>query len=118
MFEKDMTIGILLDFYGEMLTERSRAILEQYYGDDLSLAEIADSFGISRQGVRHVIKHAEEQLHAFESALGLAEQFRLIAHEAEEIRRLALDLSRSGDPSVCRIGEEILSSADRILKKL
>ena len=92
MFAKDMTVGYLLDFYGEMLTERSRSIMEQYYGDDLSLAEIAESFGISRQGVRSVIKHAEQQLLHYEETLGLAAQFREIGLSAERIRSLAESL--------------------------
>lgn len=92
MFAKDMTVGYLLDFYGEMLTERSRSIMEQYYGDDLSLGEIAENFAISRQGVRSVVKHAEQQLLHFEQTLGLAAQFREIGRAAERIRLLAESL--------------------------
>ena len=76
MFEKDLTIGFLLDFYGEVLTERRRTVLEYYYNDDLSLAEIAQEIGISRQGVRDLIKKAEEELYFYETKLGLAERFR------------------------------------------
>lgn len=76
MFEKDMKISFLLDFYGEVLSERKRTVLDYYYNDDLSLSEIAEEIGISRQGVRDLIKKAEEELHFYEEKLGLAERFR------------------------------------------
>ena len=48
---KDLEMGYLLDFYGEVLTEKQREMLRQYYNDDLSLSEIGENFGITRQGV-------------------------------------------------------------------
>ena len=54
MFEKDLKIAYLLDFYGEVLTERKKEVLDMYYNEDLSLAEIAEQIGISRQGVREL----------------------------------------------------------------
>lgn len=96
MFAKNMAVGYLLDFYGGMLTERARSIMEQYYRDDLSLGEIAENLGISRQGVRHVIKHAEEQLLSCEKTLGLSAQFRSVLDSAERIRGLAAALSKMG----------------------
>ena len=59
---KDLGITILLDFYGDMLTEKQRDFLGYYYNDDLSLSEIAENEGITRQGVRDSIKRAEAQL--------------------------------------------------------
>ena len=56
---KDLGITILLDFYGDMLTEKQRDFLGYYYNDDLSLSEIAENEGITRQGVRDSIKRAE-----------------------------------------------------------
>ena len=47
---KDLTVSYLLDFYGDVLTDKQRDVMEQYYNDDLSLAEIAENFGITRQG--------------------------------------------------------------------
>ena len=88
MFEKDMKIGFLLDFYGEVLSERKRTVLDYYYNDDLSLSEIAEEIGISRQGVRDLIKKAEEELHFYEEKLGLAERFRKTQTCAEQLLRL------------------------------
>ena len=62
MAEKNLDISILLDHYGEMLTEKQREVIDLYYNQDLSLAEIAEQEGISRQGVRDNIKRAEAQL--------------------------------------------------------
>ena len=59
---KDLEISFLLDFYGDMLTEKQREVIEFYYNEDLSLSEIADNEGITRQGVRDSIKRAEAQL--------------------------------------------------------
>ena len=56
MFEKNLEIGYLLDFYGDVLPERRRDIMDLYYNDDLSLAEIAEQMGITRQAVRDSIK--------------------------------------------------------------
>lgn len=68
-------MGLLLDFYGDILPERRRTVMDYYYNDDMSLAEIADEIGISRQGVREQIKKAEEELTFYEEKLGLAARF-------------------------------------------
>ena len=62
MFEKNMSIGYLLDFYGEILNERKRSVLDMYYNEDLSLSEISDIIGISRQGVRDIIKKNRKRI--------------------------------------------------------
>ena len=85
MFEKDLTVGFLLDFYGDVLSERKRTVLDYYYNDDLSLAEIAAEIGISRQGVRELIKKAEEELRFYEEKLGLAGRFRNTQRLAEQL---------------------------------
>ena len=62
MFEKDLKIGFLLDFYGEILSERKRTVLDLYYNDDLSLAEIAQEIGISQAQVSRLEKNALETI--------------------------------------------------------
>ncbi len=74
MFEKNMKLSYLLDFYGEVLDEHTREIMRAYYNDDLSLSEIAEDEGISRQGIHHIVKKGEEQLLFLEDRLALAEQ--------------------------------------------
>ena len=92
---KNMEIALLLDFYGEMLTEKQKDMVELYYNDDLSLSEIAESAGISRKGVWGSIKRAEGQLLEMEERLGLVRRFRemqrgfeVICNAAQEIGEL------------------------------
>ncbi len=85
MFQKDMRISFLLDFYGDTLSERRREIIEMYYNEDLSLSEIAEQTGISRQGVRDSVKKSEKELIELEETLGLAERFAKIKKETEDI---------------------------------
>jgi len=85
LFEKNLEINYLLDFYGEVLSERKRAVLEMYYNDDYSLSEIADEIGISRQGVRDIIKKSEEELIYLEDKLGLFKKFQAIQKRAAEL---------------------------------
>ena len=73
---KNLEISILLDYYGQMLTEKQREVAQLYYNEDLSLAEIAEVKGITRQGVRDAIKRAEQQLLEMEERLGLARRFQ------------------------------------------
>lgn len=115
MFEKNLTVEFLLDFYGEVLPERTRGILAAYYGDDLSLAEIADSEGISRQGVRHILKKGEEELFFLEERLGLAARHRVAAEGAAHLQEAAAALAAHTDPAVrAFVGDVLRFSADFI----
>ena len=73
--EKNMELSLLLDFYGELLSEKVRRATELYYNDDLSLSEVAEDMGITRQGVRDLIKRAEGNLYGYEEKLGLYKRF-------------------------------------------
>lgn len=86
---KDMRLALLLDFYGGLLTEKQESALDGYYNQDLSLAEIAEEMGISRQGVMAFLKQGEKHLRGFEEKLGLAERFGEISKGLDEMRRLA-----------------------------
>ena len=76
MVTKNLEISYLLDFYGDVLTEKQRDVMEQYYNDDLSLSEIADNFGITRQGVRDAIKRGEGTILELEDKVGFARRYR------------------------------------------
>lgn len=86
---KNLEVTVLLDFYGQMLTEKQRSFLEYYYDADLSLSEIAENEGITRQGVRDAIKRAEAQLFDMENKLKLVERFELQRRGLEEISECA-----------------------------
>ena len=73
---KNLDITILIDIYGYMLTDKQIDALELYYFDDLSLAEIAENLGITRQGVRDSIKRGEETLIDLEEKLGYLKKIR------------------------------------------
>ena len=85
MFEKDLKLAALLDFYGEVLSERKQSVLSLYYNEDLSLAEIAEEIGISRQGVRELIKKAEEELLFLEEKLGLQKKLKEALSQSDKI---------------------------------
>ncbi len=85
LHEKDLEIGLLLDFYGELLSDSRREAAELYYNEDLSLAEIAEGAGITRQGVRDSINKAKVQLTEYEEKLGLAAKFREIEKTVKDI---------------------------------
>ncbi len=91
---KDLTISVLYDFYGELLTEKQQEVIELYYNEDLSLAEIAMHSGITRQGVRDCIKRGEGQLVELENKLGLARRFGEISRFLDEIRRNAYEIDQ------------------------
>ena len=91
---KDLEMGYLLDFYGEVLTEKQREMLRQYYNDDLSLSEIGENFGITRQGARDAIKHGETTLKELEEKVDhqLFQFFQLLLHPAVPSRKADLFL--------------------------
>lgn len=69
---KELKFVMLLDCYGDLLTEHQRSIMEMYYCEDLSLAEIGQPLDITRQAVRSIIKRTEEILLNYEEKLGFA----------------------------------------------
>ena len=117
MFEKNMRIAFLLDFYGEVLDEHTRSIMRAYYEDDLSLAEIAEGVGISRQGVRHTIKHAEEQLEFLEQALSLAEAHRELSALPEGLKKIGEELRRRFGDEAEDLAAELDGVAEKIIVK-
>ena len=90
---KNLDITLLLDFYGDMLTDKQRSFISYYYNDDLSLSEIAADEGITRQGVRDAIKRAETQLIAMEERLGLVARFENMKIGLSEIIEYAEEIA-------------------------
>lgn len=115
MFEKDMTVGVLLDFYGDVLPTHTKSLLTMYYGEDLSLAEIAESEGISRQGVRAHIKRGVEDLRFLEEKLGLSAQFARMQKAASRLAVCAQALAGHPDGAVRALADEAMLCAETIL---
>lgn len=80
-------MALLYDFYGDVLTERQKEFYDLYYNEDLSLAEIAENNGITRQGVRDVIVRAEGILTDLEDKTGLIKRFHAMRKQLQEIEQ-------------------------------
>ena len=117
MFEKDLRLSLLLDTYGEVLDEHTRSVMMAYYDDDLSLAEVAELVGISRQGVRHLIKKGEEQLRGLEEKLGLVKRHRELLLAADMISEVSEGLISSGIEGAEELSRRLCSAVNIILNK-
>ncbi|HWQ79768.1 MAG TPA: YlxM family DNA-binding protein [Anaerovoracaceae bacterium] len=99
MFEKMIEISMLYDFYGPLLTAKQRELLKLHHEDNYSLSEIAEEYGISRQGVHDAVKKAEKALHEYESKLGLISRFnateKAVKNADSEIDRLIRENSQN-----------------------
>ena len=80
---------MLYDFYGEVLTDRQKEFFDLYYNEDLSLSEIAENYGISRQGVRDVIVRAEAAMTELEEKTGIIRRFRKMQTQVHDICQAA-----------------------------
>ena len=100
--EKIVEQGLLYDFYGELLTPHQRRIYEDAVFNDLSLSEIAQEAGISRQGVHDLIKRCDRTLEESESRLHLMQRFSQVRQQPERFRGLC------DDEEVRRLTEEII----------
>ena len=105
---------MLLDFYGELLTEKQREYFDLHYNEDLSLAEIAQSEGVSRQSVWDIIRRAEETMRRFEEKTGLVARFAaerdILAAAREKLARL--ETMTDGDAQ--RLAREIAAALQEL----
>ena len=99
-------MALLFDFYGDMLTDRQKEFFDLYYNEDLSLAEIAENYDITRQGVRDVIVRAEGIMQELEDKTGIIRRFQKMQSQLSDIDRFAdgimemNDQRGSGDPAL------------------
>lgn len=116
---KPLEMSLLFDFYGETLTEKQRELFDLYYNEDLSLAEIAEHAGITRQGVRDSIKRAEHTLGGMEDKLGLVARYGGTERCAQELsQQVALLQTLNADKLHSREAEDILSRMAALLDQL
>ena len=112
---------MLFDFYGELLTERQKEFFDLYYNEDLSLAEIAENAGISRQGVRDVIVRAEAILTDLEDKTGLIKRFHTMHSQLEQLRQDAqqlVELAAQRDQADMELlALRVRDTADQLLKE-
>lgn len=103
---------MLFDFYGELLTDRQKEFFDLYYNEDLSLAEIAENAGISRQGVRDVIVRAEATMQEIEDKTGIIKRFEAQRPHLDIIESAAAEMKtinyrRYEDPRLSELADQI-----------
>ena len=87
-----LDISLLYDFYGELLNDSQRQVVELSVNEDLSLAEVAEILGISRQGVRDSLNRAQRKLCEYESKLGLLKAYRQRRERDDTVRALIAEI--------------------------
>ncbi len=111
--DKNVEISLLLSFYKNILTPKQAEATGLYYNEDLSLSEIAQIVGITRQGVRDNIKRAEASLYAMEEKLGLCKRFLGVKDRLSLIDSWAKDIEKSDVPK--EIKEKLKNIIDTII---
>lgn len=106
-----LEMTLLFDYYGDLLTERQRLCIDMRYNQDLSLGEIAQELGVSRQGVYDNLNRAEALLRNMEEKTGCVSRDLKCRKVCERIAAMAEGLANHADPAVSRIAEEILAAA-------
>lgn len=109
--------ALLYDFYGELLTDHQKDIYEQFVLEDLSLSEIAQDAGISRQGVHDLVKRCQKILEGYETRLHLVEKFLSIKEKVHEINE-ALDSYEERGMEPEKMAERIRKISDTIIEEL
>ena len=105
-------MALLYDFYGDTLTDRQKEFYDLYYNEDLSLSEIAENYGISRQGVRDVIVRAEAALTELEDKTGIIRRFHVMQ---DQLKALLADVDAIAQRNAQRYQDsEIASLTDGI----
>ena len=110
---------MLFDFYGEILTERQKEFFDLYYNEDLSLAEIAENYDISRQGVRDVIVRAEGVMQEIEDKTGLLKRFMQMQSRLDAILEAAQSIKTMNyrqfeNPQLDKLTDRIIGNANAL----
>ncbi|NPV25889.1 MAG: putative DNA-binding protein [Firmicutes bacterium] len=112
--EKVSRMALLQDFYGQLLTDKQRQVMELYYDHDLSLGEIAEEYGTSRQAVYDLIRRAEKTLEEYEAKLGLIAKFmtdrQQLSRVAELLEEFQVNHEFTKIEEIQRIVKDILAS--------
>ena len=105
--EKVYELSILYDFYGNLLSDRKKQIFNDYILNDLSLSEVAENEGISRQGVHDAVKSCEKSLEMYEEALHLAAKYKKASKLCDEIALIAGSIPGEKGKRITELIEEI-----------
>lgn len=106
-------LALLYDFYGELLSDTAKEVFEGYVLNDMTLAEISEETGVSRQGIHDTVKRTVNKLHSYENKLHLAYKFNCVKRDVESINELALAV-KNGETGkadeIIRISQELIDS--------
>ena len=123
--EKNVEISVLCQIYGKVLTEKQYEIINDYYNNDLSLSEIAENNGITRQAVRDIIKKSENKLYELEEKISLMKKImnekniiKNIEKELNEIEELTNSKMNLKSNSNLNSNEKIIQKIKNIKKQL
>ncbi len=108
-------MAMLFDFYGDLLTDRQREFYDLYYNEDLSLAEIAENYGISRQGVRDVIVRAEAAMTEVEDKTHLIRRFHQMQAQLDAMAAAADKLLAAAQKGP--VDEDLAEEVARIVRE-
>ncbi|MCI9351619.1 MAG: DNA-binding protein [Lawsonibacter sp.] len=112
---------MLFDFYGDVLTDRQKEFYDLYYNEDLSLGEIAENYGITRQGVRDVIVRAEAVLTELEDKTGLIKRFHTMKAQLDQVfqdaGRMVELAARLDSAELETLALRVRDTADTLLKE-
>jgi len=111
MKAETLELTLLCDYYGDMLTEKQQACFDLHYNQDLSLAEIAEELGISRQGVHDTLARTEAALRSMEQHLGCVSRARVLQRAYTELSAVAEELRSAGQAD---FAARILAAAELI----
>ncbi len=102
-----LTMALLFDYYGGMLTEKQKECFDLRYNQDLSLGEIAEVQGVSRQAVYDNLSRTEALLRRMEENIGMVRRDRAVRQAVEEILKTAAELDKSADSTVVALSQRI-----------
>ena len=108
--DKTLEMSLLFDFFGDLLTDKQKECFDLYYGSDLSLSEIAEISGISRQGVRDMLVRTEAALREVEEKTGVVARFRRLQGKVASLEKEVGVLLSSELTEEARAAAEKLSS--------
>ena len=105
---------LLFDYYGSMLTDKQRDCFDMRYNQDLSLGEIGEVLGVSRQAVNDNLSRTQAHLRRMEENIGCVKRYKLAREALSEIRKAATVLDASSDPAVSALAQQILAAVQTI----
>lgn len=116
--EKFVVITYLFDFYQELLTDKQRDLLKEYYFEDLSLGELAEQHNISRQSAFDTIKKAEQKLLDYENKLALFKKYQADQEILNEIKTLCQIIADDLKDEKANSVNKVITLVDRLINKI